>query len=660
MSRYRYGPWRGGRDPLTPPFDLGEAVDRLGEQVLDGASPQQAMRQLLRRGLPGAQGGAAGLDALQAQARRRRDRLRRGDLAGVLDEARALLDRALRYERDTLAARPDDTAAREAEQRLDEVPADLARAVRDLADYRWHSSSASAAYEQIRDLVRRDVLGQQLQGRRAAAAGPGQGQSQAREQARRVTDMLADLNALLAAHSRGEPTDEKLEQFLRRHGDDLDPRPESIDDLVDALADRAAAAQRLLDGLDSERRRQLADMVSQALADDPDLENQLMQLRDNLRALRPGLDWSSRPRLQQGPRLGYVEATDALSALARLDDLIEQLGQDYPGASLDDVDAEALQRELGSSAAGDLAALRALHRGLLDHGWLVRTPQGLQLSARAVRRLGQTALRRALDPSRRGGRGAHDQNRAGAAGEPTGGWRAWEMGDEQPLDVVRTLQQALVRRASEPAEDSAALQVGDFVVAETEARTSAAVALLVDLSYSMAAEGRWGPMKQAALALHHVVSTRFRHDHLAIIGFDRSARPLTPGELAGVEPSLVQGTNLQHALLLAERFVRRHAGARPVVLVVTDGEPTAHLQHGEAVFSWPPLPQTVALTLAQVDELTRLGAALTVVMLGDDPGLHRFVQGVARRSGGRVLTPSVDRLGEYVVDDYVRSRRRRG
>jgi len=205
------------------------------------------------------------------------------------------------------------------------------------------------------------------------------------------------------------------------------------------------------------------------------------------------------------------------------------------------------------------------------------------------------------------------------------------------------------------------LAVEDFEVVETERRSSASVALCVDLSFSMISEGRWGPMKQTALALAQLVATRFPQDALQIIGFGRYASPLTVEKLAGVEPDYVQGTNLQHALHLAGRHLRRHPDGEPVVLVVTDGEPTAHLEGGQAYFQWPPTRATVQATVAEVDALTRYGAAINVFMLGEDPGLQRFMDAVARRNGGRVLTPSLDRLGQYVVSDYLRSRRgRRG
>jgi uncharacterized protein with von Willebrand factor type A (vWA) domain len=662
VSRYRYGPWRGGGDPLEPPYDVAAAVDRLGERVLAGQSPREAMRELMRGGLTDRRG----LDALREQVRRRRDELRRGDLSGILQQAQTLLDEALATERAALAADPHD-AARDREATLDRLPDSLPQAVRELADYDWTSPQARELYEQIRAMVREEVLRQQVRGRPTGSAsgtasgGASDASSTAASTAAAMKDLLADLNALLAAHARGEDTTEQFEQFMQRHGEAFPEGPRSTDELIDLLARRAAAAERLLRSLDPEQREALRDLIAQALADDLDLAAQLSALRDNLRTLRPGLDWSSRQRMAGGEPLGYTEATDALDELARLDDLLDQLGQRYPGATLDDIDVEALADVLGPAAVTDVEALRRLERELADQGWVTGTRQDLQLSAKAVRRLGQTALRRVLDQIRAGRGGPHEQHRAGAAGEPTGAWRGWEFGDEQPLDVVRTVQQALVRTAAEPRQAGAVgLEVSDFAVLETEARTSAAVALLVDLSFSMVSEGRWGPMKQTALALQHLVSTRFRQDALEIIGFDRWARPLGAVDLAAVEPSYVPGTNLQHALLLAHRFLRRHPNAQPIVVVVTDGEPTAHLDSdGEAVFSWPPMAETVRRTVAEVDDLTRLGAVLTIVMLGEDAGLERFVRAIARRNGGRVLTPSLDRLGEYVVADYLHARRGR-
>jgi uncharacterized protein with von Willebrand factor type A (vWA) domain len=277
-----------------------------------------------------------------------------------------------------------------------------------------------------------------------------------------------------------------------------------------------------------------------------------------------------------------------------------------------------------------------------------------------VRRLGQSALQHVFRDVSASGHGEHADRHTGSADEPTGLSRPWEFGDELPLDAVRTVGNALRRGATPGRSGALRLVVDDFEVTETERRTSAAVALCVDLSFSMVQEGRWRPMKQTALALAHLVATRFRQDALEIIGFGLAAQRLTPVQLAEVEPDWVQGTNLEHALLLAGRHVRRHPESEPVVLVVTDGEPTAHLGPGGVPqFAWPPLPETVAATVAEAETLARYGATLNVFLLGDDPRLRRFVDALGRRVAGRVYTPDPRRLGEYVVADYLRARRGR-
>jgi uncharacterized protein with von Willebrand factor type A (vWA) domain len=385
-------------------------------------------------------------------------------------------------------------------------------------------------------------------------------------------------------------------------------------------------------------------------------------LREHLRDLRPGLDWTTRERFTGEEPLGYGEATQALAELADLDAVSDQLGQDYPGATLDDVDVEAIERQLGSGAAGQVESLRELERELRRQGWLQRSGDGLALTPKSLRRMGETALRQVFAQIHASGRGDHDDRSAGAAGEPTGSWRAWHFGDAQPLDAVRTVHNAVLRsaRTSVRQGHGVRLEVEDFAVVETEHRAAAAVALCVDLSWSMYAEGRWAPMKQTALALQHLISTRYRQDSLQVIGFDRWARRLSVMELAAAEPAWVQGTNLAHALGLARRHVSRHPQAEPVVLVVTDGEPTAHLEDdGEAFFAWPTTHETLRRTLVEIDGLTRSNIAVNTFMLGDDPGLQRFVDALARRNGGRVFAPSPDRLGEFVVADYLRARRAR-
>jgi len=267
-----------------------------------------------------------------------------------------------------------------------------------------------------------------------------------------------------------------------------------------------------------------------------------------------------------------------------------------------------------------------------------------------------TALRRIFTDMNFGHRaGDHDQRDAGQAGELTGTTRSWEFGDEQPLDVPATVRNALLRGGL---DGRIKLSARDFEVAETERRTSAVVSLLVDLSYSMQLRGTWAAAKQTALALHALLRSRFPQDAIQVVGFSNYARELRETDLAGLGWDMVQGTNLHHALILAGRFLDRRPDQNPVVLVVTDGEPTAHLRRdGQSYFDWPPSPETLELTLAEVDKMTRRRATLNVFMLADDVRLTEFVDEVARRNGGRVLRALPENLGEYVVRDFLRSRR---
>lgn len=653
----RYSAYTGGPDPLAPPVDLREALEQIGQDVMAGTSPRRALSELLRRGtknMPGA-------DRLAAEAnRRRRELLRRNNLDGTLAEIKRLLDEAVLAERKALARALDDDA-RFGELQLDALSPSPAKAVQELSDYNWRSSEAREKYEQIKDLLGREMLDQRFAGMKQALEGATD------EDRRRVTEMLDDLNDLLDKHSRGEDTQQDFENFMDKHGEFFPENPRNVEELIDSLAKRAAAAQRFLNSLSPDQRAELEALAQQAFGS-PALQQALARLDANLQTLRPGEDWSGSSEFSGENPLGMGEGAQALADIAELEQLAEQLSQSYPGATMDDVDLDALARQLGDQAAIDAQTLAELERALVNQGFLDRGSDGQwRLSPKAMRRLGETALRDVAEQLS-GRRGERDHRRAGAAGELTGATRPWQFGDTEPWNVTRTLTNAVLRQAGTSADGPHSpirITVDDVEVSETETRTQAAVALLVDTSFSMVMENRWLPMKRTALALNHLVRTRFRSDALQIIAFGRYARTITPEELMGLEGVYEQGTNLHHALALAGRHLRRHPNAQPVVLVVTDGEPTAHLEDVDGsgssavFFDYPPHPRTIAHTVRGFDDMARLDAQVTIFRLGSDPGLARFIDQVARRVEGRVVVPDLDGLGAAVVGDYLRSRRRR-
>ncbi|WP_159927539.1 MULTISPECIES: VWA domain-containing protein [Nocardia] len=645
-DRYSYGPYHDGPDPLAPPLDLREALDRIGRDVMEGSSPRNALQELLRRGtrtMPG-------LEELTRRLWQRRAEISRSHrLDGTLQQVRELLEEALDAERRALFPDPSDDA-RFAEAQLDALPSSTAAAVTELAEYDWRSATGRENYQKIRDLLGRELLESRFEGMKQAL------QNTTPQDVERVRRMMSDLNDLLAAHARGEDTQKRFAEFMAEHGEFFPENPRDTEELIDALAARAAAAQRMMNSMSEQQRAELSELIGQAFGD-PGIAQQVAALDAHLRALRPGEDWTSGRRFRGEDPLGLGAGAQALQDLAELDALAEQLGQSYAGARLEDIDLDALARHLGADASVDAARLAELERELREQGIFERAQDGsLRLTPKALRRLGEVALRDVVGQLR-SRRGERDTALAGAAGEPTGGSRAWRFGDTEPWDVSRTVRNAVLRSASTGSR-RVTLDVSDVEIMETEQRSRAAVALCVDTSWSMVQDGRWVPMKRTALALHHLIGTRFRSDALSVITFGRHATTVDIGELTALEGVWEQGTNLHHALLLAAAHLRRHPDAVPVVLVVTDGEPTAHLEpDGEAYFNWPPEPRTLAVTMAQVDALARLGASVTVFMLGNDLRLGAFVDLVARRSGGRVVAPDLDGLGAAVVSDYLRGRR---
>lgn len=652
----RYGRYVDGPDPLAPPVDLAEALNEIGEDVMAGYSPEHAMREFLRRGGRD----QAGLDDLARRvAEKRRELAQKHNLDGTLQEIKDLLDKAVLAERKQLArdVEMDDADRTLAEMQLENLPTSPAAAVSELGGYEWQSSEAREDFEKIKDLLGREMLDQRFAGMKNAL------ENATDEDRAAINEMLDDLNGLLEAHQRGEGTQEQFDEFMAKHGEFFPENPQTIEELLDALAQRAAAAQRMRNSMTQEQRDELDGLAQQAFGS-PELMQSLAQLDGNLQALRPGEDWGGSERMDGEEGIGLGDGTGVFQDIADLDDLAEQLAQSYNGSRMDDLDLDKLSRQLGDEAAVDARTLQELEKALRDSGTLKRGTDGqLKLTPKAMRQLGKALLRDVADKMS-GRQGARDVRQSGAAGERSGATREWAFGDTEPWDVTRTITNAIGRTAATrtagdggPMGGGVRIEIGDVEVQETEARTQACVALLVDTSFSMAMDGRWVPMKRTALALHTLIKSRFRGDDLQLIAFGRHAEVMDIEQLTGLDAMYAKGTNLHHALLLANRHFRKHPNAQPVLLIVTDGEPTSHLESsGEVYFEYPPHPVTIAYAVRELDNSMRLGAQTTFFKLGDDPGLARFIQQMANRVGGTVVAPELDDLGAAVVGSYLGAR----
>ncbi|MGH2573501.1 MAG: vWA domain-containing protein [Actinomycetota bacterium] len=639
--RIRYAQWDGTQDPLGPDLSTGDLMEAMSNDLLSGRGADRALSRLIRRGM---RGRFTGLDALRArlqQARRReQDRL---NLQGPLQQIQARLEEILEAERRRLSLSPEDDA-RLREQFLESLPPDAAGAIKELREYRFVDPEAQRKFDELMDWLEQQVLGSYF---RKMAQGM---KSLSPEQLQSFKDMLADLNSMIEARDRGEAVD--FEGFMRRHGDLFPDQPKTMDELLESMARRMAAMSRLMASLSPEQRAELEALAREVL-EDLDLAFELDRLARSLSELYPRMPWDD-PALMGGDQSLPMQATvDALERLSDYEELDRSMRGDYAGAALEDVDEDRLRRTLGEAAVRDIRRLKDVERALERVGLVTRSGGRLRVTPRGARRLGERALVRLFEQLRQDREGAHDARKAGGVAEPTGGTRPWRFGDSAQIAVQKTVFNAVLRGGP---SGRPRLRPEDFELVEGEKRTEAATALLLDLSFSMPLRGHWVPAKKMALALHALIEGRYPNDRLYLIGFSDYARQIRPEDLAGTGWERVYGTNMQHAFNLAGRLLANHPRASRQVIMVTDGEPTAHLEEGEAFFSWPPVPETIRRTLSEAMRLAKTGVTINVFMLEDTASLARFMQRLARLTRGRVFQTAGEGLGEFVIRDYVARR----
>ena len=649
--RIRYGRWTGSQDPFPADVSPDDVLAEIGEDVLEGLTPDEALQRLLQRGFSGRRGAVSGLSGLRrrVEAARRRE-LQRMGLDGPLQQIQQQLADIVAAERAALDLAEDGVDAAAHHEQLDALPSDPAGQLAALQSYDWYDARAAADFEQLLRTLRADVA-EATFGRLAGAMG-------AMDEAAiaRLKDMLAALNDLIDRRDRGENVDQDYQRFRDRYADLLGSDAATLDELLEEMARRMAAMSRLLAGMTPEQREQLAQLSDQ-LFGDVDLAFQAERLQRALQAAHPDLGWDApvRDGVPGGEESASLSATvDWVERLQQFEDLSTALSQDYPGARLDDIDQDALRSAAGDEAVHDLRALRDIERVLEEAGAAGRRGGKLELTPHGIRRLGEKSLARIYGDAAEGAIGSHRAQRVGGDGELNGSTRPWRFGDPFRIDIGRTIRNSLLRNGS-----PVRLHPDDFELAEAEKRVRVATVLLLDMSFSMPLRGNWVPAKRVALALQSLIDGQFPEDRLYVVGFSDFARQLQPADLlaSGWEP--VYGTNMQHAFLIARRLLAAHPEASPQVIMVTDGEPTAHLEGAESRFAWPPEPKTLRLAMLEARRLARTGATLNVFLLDHDPGAAHFVEAMVRSCGGRIFYPDLDNLGSVVVEDFLAGRRPR-
>ena len=640
--RTRYSRWDGRQDPFGPEIPAADVLEEMSEDILSGAGAQGALQRLLRRGM---QGRFGGLDTLRGRLQQARAEARSAlDLSGPLEDIRERLEELLERERTTLSFEATDVA-RMREAFLDQLPSDTPGQIRELTDYRFVDPQAQQMFDELMEHVREQVMGAYF---RNMAEGM---RNITPEQMQAFKDMLSGLNGLIEKRERGELTPEDFSSFMERYGDFFPDDPKTLDELLENMARRMAAMSSLLGSMSLEQRAELQALAEQVMGD-MDLAFELDRLGANLASMFPQMPWGE-PAMGEGEGNQPLSATvDAMERLHEFEDLDRAMQADYAGASLEDVDEDALRRRLGEEAVGDLRRLKEIERALERAGLVQRRNGRLEVSPRGARKMGERALVRVFERLKRDREGTHEARDPGGLAEPTGATRPWQFGDTGQIAVQRTVFNAVVRGGGA----ELALRSDDFELVEAEQRTETATALLLDLSFSMPLRGHFVHAKKMALALHALIEGRYPHDRLYLVGFSDYAREMQPSDLTAAGWERVYGTNMHHAFNLAGRLLNQHPRAARQVIMVTDGEPTAHLEGERAFFSWPPVPKTIDLTLAEAIRLAKAGVTLNIFMLEESAGLIRFMERLARLTAGRVFLMDDRDLGDFVVRDYVARR----
>ena len=658
-SRFTYSRWDGSQKGFD--LDADALFEEITDDLLYHGDVNAALRRLMQQGMKDRNGEKLkGLrDILKQLREQRQEKLDRFDLGGVYQEIAEELDDIVDEERHAIenstaeADRSGDDrraeAAREAAMdrnfRLDMLPSDLAGKVRELNSYDFESGEAQQRFEQLLDKLRQQLMQQAVDQMSSAM------QDMSPEDMQRMKDMVAALNEMLQKRAQGD--DPGFEQFMEDYGDFFPENPETLDELLEQMAKRMAAMQAMLNSMTPEQRAQLQDLSNQLLQD-MDLSWQMDQLAQNLQSMFPQMGWGQQYEFQGEEPLGMAQAMETMQDLGDMDQLENLLRNASNPAALAEADMDRVRDLMGDDAAESLEKLAQLTKMLEDQG-LVRQKEGkLELTPKGLRKIGNNALRDLYAKLAKDRAGQHQTHRLGAGHELTYETKAYEFGDPFQLDLQATVRNAIRRNGpGTPVH----LSPDDFEIERTEHLTRSATVLMLDLSMSMPMRDNFLPAKKVAMALYSLITSQFPRDYMGLVGFSETAYVLTPAQLPEVSWDFAYGTNMHHGFTLARQMLSRQSGTKQIIMI-TDGEPTAHVTPtGDVFFNYPPVRETIETTLREVMRCTREGIRINTFMLDANHGLRAFIEQLTAINRGRAFFTDNETLGDYVLVDFIEHKR---
>ena len=658
-QRFMYSRWDGTQTGFE--FDADAAFDELTDELLYHGDVNAALRRMMQEGMRDRNGEELqGIRELLERLRQERQkRLENSDLGGVYDEIKAQLDDIIDEERhaidnarndalnsgDERRAQNAQAAADERNMHLDLMPDDLAGKVRELDSYNFESKEAKQRFEQLMDKLREQLMQQMVDQMSGAMS------NMTPEDMARMKDMMAALNEMLEKHQRGE--DPGFDQFMAEYGDFFPENPETVEELLEQMAKRMAAMQAMMNSMTPEQRAQLQQLSDQ-LMQDMDLQWQMQQLSGNLQQMFPQLGWNQSYEFEGQDPMGFQQAMQAMKDMGDLDQLENLLRNASSPGALAEADMDRVRDLMGDDAARSLERLAELTKMLEEAGLIEQKEGRLELTPKGLRKIGSNALRDLFSKLAKDTVGQHQTSNLGQGHERTYDTKAYEYGDPFQLDLNRTIRNALRRGGGgTPIQ----LDPSDFEIERTEHLTRSSTVLMLDLSLSMPMRDNFLPAKKVAMALHSLITSQFPRDYLGIVGFSETARILTAEQLPEVSWDFVYGTNMQHGFILARKLLARESGTKQIIMI-TDGEPTAHIMdNGMPFFNYPPVRETVEATLREVVRCTKEQIRINTFGLGADGSLRAFIEQMTKINRGRAFFTSPEHLGDYVLVDFMEGKR---
>ena len=665
MVRYQYSRWDGSQQVVIPSDN--EALSHIFPHLLECGDVSEAVQRTVRRGTTGEVGErVAGLDELLERLQAlKRGILQRYDLASVVERLDDTLRDIMSRERESLRKRleevraryeegegdeglsPDEQkrlleqaeeAVRRAEAFLDRLPKRSSRLLKELQRYHFTDEGSRKRFNRLLRSLQRKALesafGKLPQSVRAFRP----------RGVEELRGMLHDMNGLL----EGEGS---FDDFIARYGDFFAPSiPRNSEEMLAFLRERMAHMQALRRSLPAKLRRELDEALQEAFSD-PRLRREMGRLFDNMSGLDALPD--SLPFEGDEP-LGLEQALKQIGRVQDIERLEAQFRKAKRRNDLRKVSRTLVESALGEGAVRDLQRLSDLTSSLERVGHVQRLGGEYRLTARGIRALGERALREVFASVEGMQFGGHPTESMGVSGDPVEETRPYEFGAGFDLHLQRSLTNALRRGVMVPLK----LDVRDMEVRVREQTSRAATVLVVDLSLSMAMRGNFPIAKKVALALEALIRTRYPQDSLRIVGFSTHARQISPESLPFLTWDEEDAfTNVQGGLTLARRLLARMPAEMRQIILVSDGEPTAHMEWEEVVCNFPSTSKVLDETLREVKRCTRQGITINTFMLDGSARLAKFVERMARINRGRVFFTDPARLGRYLLVDYVASRR---